>query len=273
MKDLYGWSPQWLSMPDLPIRELGRMIASAFRLKTRPLAVYGSQNPPSDAVPLPSVHRCIAVTMVHMAMNDGPQAVYIGNDVRQGCCPGGLSHTGYIMRPPALSWFVSTGRPGVPDAPAEYLKAGPELVDACFDAIGPVTPAGPYLVIRTCESVADNETGVRAISCFGNAEQIRNMAALVHFDLAEPFFPVLVPWGPACDTLVTFPAGMAAGAPRDSAFMGPQDPTVNHALPQDIMVIGLPIAVARRMGNNIGRSFISRRSGVAFPNRGTGLKD
>ncbi len=257
-------------MPDLPVRELSRMLASAFRLTKKPLAVYGSEKPPGDAVPLPSVHRCIAVAMIRMAGDEGPPAVYFGADVRQGCCPGGLSHTGYITRPPAISWFVSTGRPGIPDAPAEYLKAGPELVDACFDAIGPITPAGPYLVIRTCESVPDDETGVRAISCFGNAEQIRNMAALVHFDRAEPFFPVLVPWGPACGTLVSYPAGMAAGAPRDSAFMGPQDPTANHALPPDLLAIGLPVAVARRMAENIGRSFISRRSGVAFPDRSSG---
>jgi hypothetical protein len=243
------------------------MIASAFRLTTKPLAVHGSAVPPADAVPLPSVHRCIAVAMVRMAMEDGPSAIYLGRDVQQGCCPGGLSHTGFIVRPPAISWFVSTGRPGIPDAPAEFLKAGPELVDACFDAIGPITPAGPCLVLRTCESVPDRETGIRAITCFGNAEQVRNMAALVHFDRAEPFFPVIVPWGPACDTLVTYPAGMAAGAPRDSAFLGPQDPTVNHALPPDILAIGLPIAVARKMAENIGRSFISRRGEVAFHQR------
>jgi len=256
-------------MPDLTVRELGRMIATAFRLTTKPLAVSGSEEPPADAVPLPSVHRCIAVTMARMAMEDGPPAVYLGSDVRQGCCPGGLSHTGYISRPPAISWFVSTGRPGIPDAPAEYLKAGPELVDACFDAIGPITPAGNYLVIRTCESVPEEEKGVRAVSCFGTAEQIRNMAALVHFDRAEPFFPVIVPWGPACATLVTYPAGMAAGAPRDSAFMGPQDPTFNNAIPADFLAIGLPFTVARRMGDNIGRSFISRRAAIAFPKRST----
>jgi hypothetical protein len=256
-------------MPDLPVRELGRMIATAFRLKTRPLAVIGADEPPADAIPLPSVHRCIATTMARMAIEDGPSAVYLGMDVRQGCCPGGLSHAGYIMRPPAISYFVSTGRPDIPDAPAEYLKAGPGLVDACFDAIDPIIPAGNYLVIRSCESVPVGETGVRAVTCFGTAEQIRNMAALVHFDRAEPFFPVLVPWGPACATLVTYPAGMATGAPRDSAFMGPQDPTANYAIPADILAIGLPLAVARRMGENIGRSFISRRAGIAFPERGT----
>jgi hypothetical protein len=252
-------------MSDMPIAELGQAIAAACHLGTRPLAVYGAEEPPDNAVSLPEIHRCIVVTMIRMAQRDGPPAVYFGSDIRTGCCPGGLSHSGYILRPPAISYFVSTGRPGIPDAPAEYLKATPELVDQCFAAIGKISPLGKYLVIRTCESVPPSVTGIRAISCFGNAEQIRNLAALVHFDRPEPFFPVLVPWGPACSTLVTYPSGMATEAPRESAFIGPQDPTVNHALPEGMLAIGLPIAIAQRIGENIPKSFISRRPEVAFP--------
>ncbi|MDD1707426.1 MAG: DUF169 domain-containing protein [Methanoregulaceae archaeon] len=255
-------------MSDMPIAKLGQTLAAACRLETKPLAVYGAEKPPEIAVSLPEIHRCIVVAMIRMAQNDGPPAVFLGKDTRIGCCPGGLSHTGYISRPPAISYFVSTGRPGIPDAPAEYLKDSPELVDQCFSAIGTITPAGKYLVIQTCESVPPSVTGIRAISCFGNAEQIRNLAALVHFDRPEPFFPVLVPWGSACGTLVTYPAGMAAKAPKDSAFMGPQDPTVNHALPKELLAIGLPIAVAQRIGENIPNSFISRRPEVAFPDHG-----
>lgn len=255
-------------MSDMSVARLGQALAAAFRLGTKPLAVYGAEKPPENAVPLPKVHRCIAVAMIRMAHPGGPPAVYLGEDTRIGCCPGGLSHTGYIFRPPAIRYFVSTGKPGIPDAPAEYLKASPELVDQCFSAIGPITPAGNCLVIQTCESVSPSEIGVRAITCFGNAEQIRNLAALVHFDRPEPFFPVLVPWGPACDTLVTYPAGMAANAPKDSAFMGPQDPTVNHALPEGLLAIGLPVAVAQRIGKNIPGSFISRKPETAFPVHG-----
>jgi hypothetical protein len=63
---------------------------------------------------------------------------------------------------------------------------------------------------------------------------------------------------------------MAANAPLDSAFMGPQDPTLNYALPPDILGIGLPIGVARRVAENIGRSFITKRTGVAFPDHEEG---
>jgi hypothetical protein len=61
---------------------------------------------------------------------------------------------------------------------------------------------------------------------------------------------------------------MAANAPPDSAFLGPQDPTLNYALPPDILGIGLPVGVARRVAENIGRSFISKRTEVAFPDHG-----
>ncbi|NTW91001.1 MAG: DUF169 domain-containing protein, partial [Erysipelotrichaceae bacterium] len=105
---------------------VGKKIVSACRLSTEPLAVYGSDSIPQGAVHLPEVHRCIAAAMVNMAIEKRVSAFYLGSDAKTGCCPGGLSHTGYIMCPPAISFFVSTGRPGIPDAPAEYLKASPE---------------------------------------------------------------------------------------------------------------------------------------------------
>lgn len=253
------------------VRVVGKKIAAACRLLTEPLAVYGSDRIPQRAVQLPEVHRCIAAAMVKMATEKGVSAFYLGSDSKTGCCPGGLSHTGYITRPPAISFFVSTGRPGIPDAPAEYLKASPELVDRCFEGEGKIIPLGKYLVIRTCASVPDSVKWVKAISCFGNAEQIRNLSALVHFDRADPFSPVIVPWGPACATVVTYPAGMTEYAPAESAFLGPQDPTVNWVLSPDMMAIGLPIGVARRVAENIDESFIVKRQSVAFPDHGFGF--
>lgn len=250
------------------VRTVGERIASACRLQTEPLAVYGSEEIPEGAAALPELHRCIAAAMVRIATGQGLQAFYLGSEVRSGCCPGGLSHTGYLTRPPGIRYFVSTGRPDVPDSPAEYLKASPDLVDRCFEAIGAITPPGTYLVVRTCSSVPETLPEVRAISCFGTAEQIRNISALVHFDRADPFLPVLVPWGPACATVVTYPAGMAGHAPRGSAFMGPQDPTLNWALPPGMMAIGLPYRMARGIVEQIDRSFIVKRPSVAFPDHG-----
>jgi hypothetical protein len=250
------------------VRMIGKKIAEACRLSTEPLAVYGSESVPHGAVHLPVIHRCIAAAMVKMTMEKGISAFYLGSDAKTGCCPGGLSHTGYSVRPPSISFFVSTGNPGIKDAPAEYLKASPDLVDRCFEAEGKITPPGKYLVVRTCASVPDSLKTVKAISCFGNAEQIRNLSALVHFDRADPFSPVIMPWGPACATVVTYPAGLAANAPAESAFIGPQDPTVNWALPPDLLAIGLPIAVARRVAENRDRTFIAKRPSVAFPDHG-----
>jgi hypothetical protein len=249
-------------------REIGKKIADACRLATEPLAVYGSDNIPEGAVHLSVIDRCIAAAMVKMATGKGHSAFYLGGDAKTGCCPGGLSHTGYIERPSAISFFVSTGNPGIKDAPAEYLKASPDLVDRCFAAEGKITPPGKYLVVQTCATVPDSLSTVKAISCFGTAEQIRNLSALIHFDRADPFSPVIVPWGPACATIVSYPAGIATRAPAESAFVGPQDPTINRALPPDLMAIGLPIAVAGRVADNIDRSFITKRPAVAFPDRG-----
>lgn len=255
-------------MNDSTIRELGDRFAAAFRLRADPLAVCGAEGVPEGAVHLSSVHRCIAVAMYRMASGQtDADAVWLGGGQTGGCCPGGLSHTGFAERSSDIAWFVSTGREDVRGGAAEYLKATPELVETCFEAAGEVTPPGRYLLIRKASSAPGEGEDVRALCLFGDAETIRNIAALVHFDRDEPFFPVLVPWGPACATFVSYPAGLSASAPEQSAFMGPQDPTVNHALPPDTMGIGIPLRVALRMADNIDRSFVGKRPRVAFPAR------
>jgi hypothetical protein len=106
---------------------------------------------------------------------------------------------------------------------------------------------------------------VLSLCIFGNGEQIRNMAALIHFDRDNPFSPVIVPWGSSCSTFITFPAGLAENTPRNTAFMGPQDPTQNHTLPPEMMALGIPAKMAVRMEENLDASFITRRPQVAFP--------
>ena len=150
---------------------------------------------------------------------------------------------------------------------AEYLKSGPDMVERCFKALGTITPLGKYLIVQVCETLPDRNPEIRSICCFGTAEQIRNMAALVHFDRDDPFSPVIVPWGPSCSTFITYPAGMAENGPKNTAFMGPQDPTQNRTLPPDMMAIGIPAEMAIRMAENLDSSFVVQRPQVAFPRR------
>jgi hypothetical protein len=154
---------------------------------------------------------------------------------------------------------------------AEYLKASPDLVDRCTAAAGPIHPPGKYLVVQACETLPDPMPNVLSLCIFGNGEQIRNMAALIHFDRDDPFSPVIVPWGSSCSTFITFPAGLAENTPKNTAFMGPQDPTQNHSLPPEMMALGIPAEMAARMVKNLDASFITRRPQVAFPNHERGL--
>jgi hypothetical protein len=246
-------------------RKIGERLAKAFRLATRPLAVYGSETLPAGTLHLPEVNRCFAVSLYRMATEREIPAIYVSADSREGCCPGGLAHTGFQPVPDEIRYFVSTGKKDVRSGAAEYLKANPDLVERCFKALGKVTPPGKYLIVQASETLPDKNCDVRSICCFGTAEQIRNMAALVHFDQDDPFLPVIVPWGPSCSTFITYPAGMAENAPKNSAFMGPQDPTQNRSLPANMMAIGLPARMAVTMAENLNSSFIIRRPLVAFP--------
>jgi hypothetical protein len=246
-------------------RKIGSKLASAFRLSTRPLAVYGSEVPPVGIPPMAGVNRCFAVSLLKMAMGNEVSGIYVSADTSEGCCLGGLYHVGYIPVPDDIKYFVSTGKNDVRGGAAEYLKASPDLVERCTMAAGPIHPPGKYLVVQACDALPDSLPEIKSICCFGNGEQIRNMAALIHFDRNEPFLPVIVPWGSSCSTFITFPAGLAENTPPDTAFMGPQDPTQNHSLPPGMMVLGIPADMAVRMVNNIETSFIIRRPQVAFP--------
>jgi hypothetical protein len=252
-------------MTELSFREIGDQLASALMLSTRPLAVYGNNTRPAGAVNLPAVNRCIAVSMFRMATGKEVDAVYISGNEPEGCCMGGLSHMGFITPPEEIRYFVSTGREDVRGGAAEFPKASPELVERSFAAEGTLTPPGKYLVIQSCDSLPEKDPGIRSICCFGTAEQIRNLAALVHFDRDDPFTAVVVPWGPSCSTYVSYPAGMASKAPKNTAFLGPQDPTQNYAFPPDMMALGIPAGMAERMVRNLDSSFIIRRPKVAFP--------
>ena len=246
-------------------RGIGSKLASAFRLSTRPLAVYGTDELPEGIPPMAELNRCFAVSLYRMAAGRELSGIYIGEGATEGCCMGGLFHTGYLPEPDDIKYFVSTGRKDVRGGAAEFLKASPELVDRCSVAAGPIRPPGKYLVVQVCDALTDPVPNVLSLCIFGNGEQIRNMAALVHFDRDDPFSPVIVPWGSACSTFITFPAGLAEKTPKNTAFMGPQDPTQNHSLPPEMMALGIPADMAVRMADNLDASFITRRPQVAFP--------
>ncbi|MEN6611762.1 MAG: DUF169 domain-containing protein [Methanoregulaceae archaeon] len=252
-------------MTALDFRDVGERLAAAFRLTARPLAVYGAETLPSGIPHLPDVNRCLAVSLFRMATGTEVPGIYLSADSKEGCCPGGLAHTGFHPEPGDIKYFVSQGRADIRGGAAEYLKSSPDMVERCFRALGKVTPPGKYLIVQACELLPPGLEGVRSLCCFGTAEQIRNMAALVHFDRDDPFTPVIVPWGPSCSTFITYPAGMAENAPKRTAFMGPQDPTQNHSLPPDIMALGIPADIALAMARNLDASFIIRRPKVAFP--------
>jgi hypothetical protein len=259
-------------MTEFTFKEIGERLSSAFRLTARPLAVYGSKTLPIGTTHLSDVNRCFAVSLYQMATKKDVSAIYVSADSPEGCCLGGLFHVGFIPVPDDIKYFISTGRKDVRGGAAEFLKSSPEMVERCNKVSGKITPPGKYLIVQACEAVPDRDPGVLSLCCFGSGEQIRNMAALVHFDRDDPFSPVIVPWGSACSTFITFPAGLAENTPKNTAFMGPQDPTQNYTLPAEMMALGIPVEIVKKMVKNLDASFVVRRPQIAFPDRRKKLK-
>jgi hypothetical protein len=165
---------------------------------------------------------------------------------------------------PLLDYFVSYGTKEFRNGEAEYLKASPEIVKKSKDALGTVTPLGTYTVIAPCDRI-ESDPGVKAIICFGNGEQIRNLASMVHYRSIDTFNAVRAAWGPTCATLLTYPAGVAEKAPLDSAYLGPTDPTGNRWFPEGWMALGIPIKLAISICEDLDNAFVTKRPHVAYP--------
>lgn len=251
-------------MTGLSIKEIGNSIRAAGRLTTRPLCVYGAEEIPPGGKITTAIDRCLAKAIYAAALSEKAPPLYFGKGALAGCCAGGIGWTGYGRMAPLIDFFVSTGTKEFRNGEAEFLKYSPEAVQRSKEALGAITPPGTYTVIRRCDDV-EADPGVKAVICYGNAEQIRNLCSMVHFRSVDTFNAVRAAWGPTCATLLTYPAGLAAKAPRDSAFIGPMDPTGNHWFPADQMALGLPIKLATGICEDLDHAFVTKRPHVAYP--------
>ena len=252
-------------------KEIGAKLKAAFRLSTRPLAVYGSEVLPASIPPMTRVNRCFAVSMYRMATVNEISAIYVSADTREDCCLGGLYHMGYIPIPDEIKYFVSTGRKDVRGGAAEYLKADPELVERCMLLADRYIHRENILSFRHVKPF--QILGLPSDPCVALVQPSKYVILRHSFtSIGTTHFTVIVPWGSACSTYITFPAGLADKTPLDTAFMGPQDPTQNHSLPPEMMAIGIPVDTAERMVKNLDASFIIWRPQVAFPNHEKQLK-
>lgn len=251
----------------MSISELGKRLTEAGRLEMRPLCVYGTDVVPCEAVHSSKVNRCLSDAILETARTEGAPPIYLGKSMLAGVCPGGQAWLGYAEFDPMVKYFVSTGSLEFRKGAAEHYKDGPETVEKCLKALGSLTPLGKYTVISGCEYLPFGDPGVKSMICFGNAEQIRNLCGLIHFPSAKPFGPVIAPWGSSCATLITYPSGIAQKAPKKVAFLGPTDPSGNEAFPDSHLSLGVPISIARRMGDDLERSFIAKKPSTAYPRR------
>ncbi len=242
---------------NLNVKEIGESLKNAGNLNISPLIIYGSDNLPENAEPMCSIDRCIAKAVTEISIKNKMHPLYISKETFKGCCPGAMTYLGYTKPLKYIKYFVSTGNEKFSGGDAEYLKASPELVEKFIESLGEIKKIKKYLIIQKCDA--------RSFLCFGKGEQIRNLASLIHFRTENPFNAINMPFGPACSTFITYPAGLAEKTPKDTAFVGPVDPTGNVWFPPEYMAIGISVDLAIKMHEDIENSFISKRPNVAYP--------
>ena len=256
----------------LSARSIGEKLTSAGRLAGGAVCVIGGNDPFPGSVHLKEVDRCVARAIYKLATVPGTPPISYGADSKEGTCPGGQMWCGLAGVGPKLKFFLSTGTPDFMHGEAEHLQPTPEAAERFLDAPGKITTPGRYLTLARYDQI-DDESEVLSFVLIGNAESIRNLGGLVHFVSDDIFTPVLMPAGSSCATMITYPAGMADRAPRNAAFVGPVDPTGNSWLPPDMMVLAVPLSLARSMAESADESFLAKRPEVAFPPKRLGPND
>lgn len=273
------------------IKKIGESLKRAGMLETAPLCVYFQDNVPADAVPMVTVDTCAAKAILTAAVDKNTPTLYMGHDCIKGVCLGGITWLGFSKKiSPYIKYFVSTGHENFRDGTAEYLKASPELFEKFKESIGPITLPRKNLIVKSCEKFKDevfnyeelsessegagddNDPIVRSFLCFGNGKQIRNLCSLIHFRTENPFESIIGPFGPACATMITYPAHLAGKTPSNAAFIGPIDPTGNIWFPSDYMALGIPFNMAKNICSDLEDSFAFKRPEVAYPNNRSDIR-
>jgi hypothetical protein len=247
-------------------RTIGETLTRAARLPGRALCVFGSDDLSEGSVPLGKVDRCVARALYKMALLHETPPVHFGAEAKAGICPGGQGWCGVSAMSTKTMYFVSTGTPDFRNGEAEYLKPDPEAAKRFFAAPGKITPPARYINVAGWDRLKEGQE-VLSYLLFGNAESIRNLGGLVQFVSEDIFASVMMPGGPSCSSMITYAAGMAEKAPKNTAFVGPVDPTGNSWFPPEMLSLAIPYEMARKMAENVDASFLGKRPQVAFPVR------
>ena len=248
--------------------DIGTVLKDAVGLELQPVYILGSNTIPESSVPLTTYDRCIAKVMFWLAGHGKRPAIYLSEDQVEKGCAGGMTYCGFCEANPMIKYFIANGTPEYRNGMAEYLRVDPETAEESAARTGKKKAPKENLLFVRADKVKElnlKENEVLAITCFGTAEQIRNLSALVHYRNTDIFQNVITAVGPACSTLVTYPAGLAENAPKNSAYTGPADPTGNEWFPPNYMAIGIPIKLAKQMAEDVPKSFLTLRPQVAIP--------
>jgi len=253
-------------------KAVGQKLTQAVRLPGRAVCVFGSEVPQRGAVQVPAIDRCVARTAYRISVDAHAAPAYFGLEAKAGICPGGQAWCGVTTPPSMIKYFVSTGRPDFRGGAAEYLKPDPDAAERLFAAPGKITLPSKFITIAGWDHL-DDDQGILSMVLIGSAESIRNLGALIQYTFEDAFASIGMPSGPACASMITYAAGLSEKAPRNTAFVGPVDPTGNAWFPPEMMSMAIPFEMARKMAEQIDGSFLSKRPFVAFPAKRLGMDE
>ncbi|MEH0020182.1 MAG: DUF169 domain-containing protein [Desulfobacter sp.] len=134
-------------------------------------------------------------------------------------------------------------------------KKSHELFEQTIRPYPFIAAPGKYIIFKRWDLLNENDTP-EIVNFFANPDALTGLYMLANYDEPSPF-GVVMPWGPACSSMVNYPM-RELDADNPKSFLGGFDPTARCTIePADTLIFSVPWPKFMRMLENMEASFLS----------------
>jgi len=173
-----------------------------------------------------------------------------------GCFGAGYYSGIYAPYLEAIAMFVSTGIPGTPFEGEHYLPS-PESMRVYLKDCAPPPATGKYCVLKPLDLFTAEEKPL-VVAFFARPEVLIGLHSLTTFTVGR-HDAVASPFGAVCTSLIAWPLVYEQRG-MECAVLGGFDPSARKFMKTDEMTFSIPLALYRKMLDNMEHSTLTRRT-------------